>query len=198
MSGFFAGTINGKPCWSPSARTRSADFGTACDPEEQRLALLAEAADLVRAGVRAGLVQPAEAPKPVKPPKTEKYGAGWRTINCEKCGISFYRGHVGITKCGSCRLGTRVCFCGKEFQPLQNKAQSCSPQCAKARQIASFKARHGADTKPVILAECIICHQMRPRRQAGATFAKTCSKECASVYRKLKSTDSNQFRAKNK
>lgn len=198
MSGFFAGTINGKPCWSPSVRTRSADFGMACDPEEQRLALLAEAADLVRAGVRAGLVQPAEAPKPVKPPKSQKYGAGWRTINCEKCGISFYRGHVGITKCGSCRLGTRVCFCGTTFQPQHNKAQSCSVACAKARQVASFKANHGADKKPVILSECIICKQMKPRRQSGATYAKTCSKECASVYRKLKSTDSNQFRAKNK
>jgi hypothetical protein len=170
----------------------------ACDPEEQRLALLAEAADLVRAGVRAGLVQPAEAPKPVKPPKSQKYGAGWRTINCEKCGISFYRGHVGITKCGSCRLGTRVCFCGTTFQPQHNKAQSCSVACAKARQVASFKANHGADKKPVILSECIICKQMKPRRQSGATYAKTCSKECASVYRKLKSTDSNQFRAKNK
>ena len=191
MSGYFAGTINGKPCWSPSARTRSADFGMACDPEEQRLALLAEAADLVRAGIRAGLVQPADLPKPPKPPKSQKYGPGWRDINCEKCGILFYRGHGGITKCASCRLGTRVCFCGTTFQPQHNKAQSCSVECAKARQVASFKAKHGADTKPVILAECIICHQMKPRRQAGSTFAKTCSKECASVYRKQKSTEHN-------
>ena len=193
MSGM-NGTMNGKPCWSIGARTRSSDFGMACDPEEQRLALLAEAADLVRAGVRAGLVQPAEAPKPVKPPKREKYGAGWRQINCAQCGIEFFRGNISITKCGSCRLGTRVCFCGKTFQPLQNKSQSCSTECAKARQIASFKAKHGAETKPVILAECIICHQMKPRRQAGSTFAKTCSKECASVYRKQKGAEYKQSR----
>jgi len=191
MSGM-NGTMNGKPCWSIGARTRSADFGMPSDPEDERLAILAEAADLVRAGVRAGLVQPAEAPKPVKPPKREKYGAGWRQINCAQCGISFFRGHINITKCLVCRLGTRVCFCGKTFQPLQNKAQSCSTECATARQIASFKARHGADKKPVILAKCIICHQMRPRRQSGATYAKTCSKECASVYRKQKSTEHNQ------
>lgn len=192
MSGYFAGTINGKPCWSPSARTRSSDFGGPSEPEDERLALLAEAADLVRAGVWAGLVQPAENPKPARPPKREKYGAGWRQINCAQCGIGFFRGNINITKCSVCRLEPRVCFCGKTFQPTQNKAQSCSVECAKARQIASFKARHGADTKPVILAECIICHQMKPRRQAGSSFAKTCSKECASVYRKQKSTEHNQ------
>jgi len=188
------GSMNGKPCWSPAARTRSADFGGPSDLDDERLALLAEAADLVRAGVRAGLVQPAEAPKVAKAPKTQKYGTGWRSINCAQCGISFFRGHIGITKCAVCRLGTRICFCGKTFQPLQNKAQSCSLECSKARQIATFQANHGADTKPVILAECIICHQMRPRRQAGSTFAKTCSKECASVYRKQKGAEYKQSR----
>ena len=186
--------MNGKPCWSPAARTRVVEFGSAVEIDDEREAILAEAAELVRAGIRAGLVQPAELPKPAKPPKSQKYGPSWRDINCEKCGILFYRGHGGITKCSVCRLGTRVCFCGKTFQPLQNKAQSCSPQCAKARQIASFRAKHGADRKPAILAECIICHQMKPRRQAGSTFAKTCSKECASVYRKQKGAEYKQSR----
>jgi hypothetical protein len=193
MSGM-NGMMNGKPCWSPAARTKVFDFGLGLEPEDEREAILAEAAELVRAGVRAGLVQPAESSKPARPPKREKYGAGWRQINCAQCGIGFFRGHIGITKCSVCRLGTRVCFCGKTFQPLQNKAQSCSPECSKARQIATFQANHGADTKPVILAECIICHQMKPRRQAGSTFAKTCSKECASVYRKQKGAEYKQFR----
>jgi len=191
MSGM-NGSMNGKPCWSPAARTRVFDFGTSVEPDSEREAILAEAADLVRAGIRAGLVQPADLPKPPKPPKSQKYGVGWRDINCEKCGISFYRGHGGITKCASCRLGIRVCFCGKTFQPLHNKTQSCSLECSKARQIATFQANHGADNKPVILAECIICHQMKPRRQAGSTFAKTCSKECASVYRKQKGAEYKQ------
>jgi len=193
MSGM-NGLMNGKPCWSPAARTRVFDFGLTSEPDDERQAILAEAADLVRAGVRAGLVQPAESAKPTRPPKTEKYGRGWRSINCAQCGISFFRGHIGITKCSVCRLGTRVCFCGKTFQPLQNKTQSCSAECSKARQIATFQANHGADTKPVILLECIICHQMRPRRQAGSTFAKTCSKECASVYRKQKGAEYKQSR----
>jgi hypothetical protein len=46
-----------------------------------------------------------------------------------------------------------------------------------------------------MLAECIICHQLKPRRQAGSTFAKTCSKECASVYRKQKGAEYKQQRA---
>jgi hypothetical protein len=164
------------------------------ETDDERETILAEAAELVRAGIKAGLVEPAEAPKEAKVPKKEKYGTGWRFINCSQCKIGFFRGNIGITKCAVCRLGTRICFCGKTFQPLQNKTQSCSPQCAKARQIASFRAKHGADTKPVILAECIICHQLKPRRQAGSTFAKTCSKECASVYRKQKGAEYKQSR----
>jgi hypothetical protein len=39
---------------------------------------------------------------------------------------------------------------------------------------------------------------MKPRRQAGSTFAKTCSKECASVYRKQKATEHNQTKARTK
>jgi hypothetical protein len=193
MSGM-NGMMNGKPCYSPSARTRMFEFGASVEPDSEREAILAEAAELVRAGVQAGLVKRAEEPLPAQPPKKEKYGRGWRSVTCTQCGTGFYRGHVGITKCGSCRLGTRVCFCGKTFQPTQYKTQSCSPQCAKARQIASFRAKHGADTKPAILAECIICHQMRPRRQAGGTFAKTCSKECASVYRRQKGAEYKQSR----
>jgi hypothetical protein len=193
MSGM-NGSMNGKPCWSPAARTRVFEFGGALEPDNEREAILAEAAELVRAGIKAGLVQTAQTPKPPKIPKKEKYGKGWRDCRCEKCGILFVRGNIGITKCSVCRLGTRVCFCGKTFQPLQNKAQSCSLECSKARQIATFQANHGADTKPVILAECIICHHMKPRRQAGSTFAKTCSKECASVYRKQKGAEYKQFR----
>lgn len=187
------GMMNGKPCYSPSARTRVFEFGAGLEPDDEREAILAEAAALVRAGIKAGLVKPAQASKTINH-KKEKYGKGWRDYRCEQCKTLFVRGRIDITKCSTCRLGTRVCFCGNKFQPLQNKAQSCSVACAKARQIASFRAKHGADTKPVILAECIICHQMRPRRQAGSTFAKTCSKECASVYRKQKGAEYKQSR----
>jgi hypothetical protein len=189
------GSMNGKPCWSPAARTRVFEFGGALEPDDEREAILAEAAELVRAGIKAGLVEAAETPREAKVPKKEKYGTGWRFINCSQCRIGFFRGNIGITKCAVCRLGTRICFCGKTFQPLQNKAQSCSAECSKARQIATFRAKHGADTKPVILAECIICKEMKPRRQSGATFARTCSKECASVYRKQKATEHNQAKA---
>lgn len=187
--------MNGKPCYSPSARTRMFEFGASVEPDSEREAILAEAAELVRAGVQAGLVKRAEEPLPTQPPKREKYGRGWRSVTCIQCGTGFYRGHVGITKCGSCRLRTRVCFCGVTFQPQHNKAQSCSSECSKARQIATFRAKHGADKKPVILAECIICKQMKPRRQSGATYAKTCSKPCASVYRKQKATEHNKEKA---
>jgi hypothetical protein len=72
MSGM-NGSMNGKPCWSPAARTRVFDFGLGSEPEDERDAILAEAAELVRAGIRAGLVKPAQAPKPTKPPKIQKY-----------------------------------------------------------------------------------------------------------------------------
>ena len=193
MSGM-NGMMNGKPCWSPAARTRVFEFGSAVETDDERESILAEAAELVRAGIKAGLAEPAEAPKEAKVPKKEKYGTGWKFINCSQCMIGFFRGNIAITKCAVCRIEPKVCFCGKTFQPLQNKTQSCSAECAKARQIASFRAKHGADTKPVILAECIICREMKPRRQAGSTFAKTCSKECASVYRKQKGAEYKQSR----
>jgi hypothetical protein len=193
MSGM-NGSMNGKPCWSPAARTRVFDFGLGSEPEDERDAILAEAAKLVRAGIKAGLVKPAQAPKSINH-KKEKYGKGWRDYRCEQCKTLFVRGRIDITKCSVCRLETRVCFCGKEFQPLQNKAQSCSVACAKARQIATFHANRDANKKPDILLECIICREMKPRRQAGSTFAKTCSKECASVYRKQKATEHNKAKA---
>lgn len=193
MSGM-NGSMNGKPCWSVGARTKVYDFGLNAEPDDEREAILAEAAQLVRAGIKAGLVKPAQAPKPAKPPKTEKYGAGWRHINCAQCGIQFYRGHIGISKCSVCRLPPVVCDCGKTFQPLHNKAKTCSMKCAMERQLATFHARREAKKKAEILVECIICHAMKPRRQAGGTFAKTCSKECASVYRKQKGAEYKQSR----
>jgi hypothetical protein len=39
---------------------------------------------------------------------------------------------------------------------------------------------------------------MKPRRQSEASFAKTCSKECASVYRKQKATEHNKNKTRTK
>jgi hypothetical protein len=197
MSGM-NGSMNGKPCWSVGARTKVFDFGLGFEPEDEREAILAEAAELVRAGIKAGLVEPAESPKAPKVPKHEKHGPNWRLIKCAQCGIGFFRGKIGITKCSICRIPPVVCYCGKTFQPLHNKAKSCSLECSKARQIATFHANHEASKKQPILVECIICREMRPRRQAGSTFAKTCSKPCASVYRKQKATEHSQAKGKNK
>jgi hypothetical protein len=189
------GSMNGKPCWSPAARTRVFDFGAAVEPDDERDAILAEAAKLVRAGIQAGLVERAEEPKA---PKAQKHAQGWRFTHCTECRVGFFRNKIGFTKCAACRLPAVVCFCGKTFQPKGHKEKSCSKECARARQLATFQASHNANKKPEVLAECIICREMKPRRQAGSTFAKTCSKECAAVYRKQKATEHNQAKAKNK
>jgi len=188
MSGM-NGMMNGKPCWSPAARTRVFEFGSAVETYDERESILAQAAELVRAGIKAGLVERAEVPNA---PKPEKQVAAWRFTSCEKCGIGFFRANIGTTKCAVCRLAPVVCFCGKTFQPTKHKEKSCSKQCSRARQIATFQTSHNANKKPQVLAECIICRQMKPRRQAGETFAKTCSKPCAALYRKQRATEHNK------
>lgn len=178
---------NGKPLWCRPAPTKSGAIWTPEDQDEETVAL-SELPELIRKAIKAGLVQkPAEAPKPFKAVQA------WQRAHCEKCKVKFIRHTKKHVCCELCRNPEIPCFlCGKMFRKQNHKQTSCSVECAKERQRQSFQSKKKAPK----LAECIICKQMHPVRQAGSSTAKTCGKKCASVYRKQRATDSNQFRAK--
>lgn len=180
---------NGKPLWCRPAPTKSVAIWTPEDEDEETVAL-SELPGLIAKAIKAGLVQK---------PKTESVlistVSPWRRANCTACGIRFVRNKKAHVKCADCRMPFRNCVqCGKKFQTRQHKATCCSLECSKKKQIESFRKNYVR--KPVPLVQCIICKEHKPMRQAGSTFAKTCGKECASVYRKQRATDSNQTKAK--
>jgi hypothetical protein len=56
-------------------------------------------------------------------------------------------------------------------------------------QVASFKAQHDYTKKLPKMAECIICHEIRPVRPSGSGVAKTCSPECSKQYRAIRNAE---------
>lgn len=182
---------NGKPLWCRPAPTKSGAIWTKEDEQETALS---EMPKLIANAIKAGLVQkPKEEPREVKPL------ASWQCAWCEQCGTKFTRNHLRHVKCESCRNPPVPCFlCGTLFRKRHSKQNACSVQCSKEKQRRSYQVMAESKRKPVKLTECIICKEMKPVRQAGQKVARTCSKECASVYRKQKATEHNQVKAKNK
>lgn len=184
---------NGKPLWCRPAPTKSGAIWTPEDEDEETVAL-SELPGLIAKAIKAGLVQkPADAPNPFKAI------AAWQRGQCEQCGGKFLRNHKRHVWCEPCRNPPIPCYvCKQPFRKKHSKQTACSVECSKERQRSSFLVMAEKKRKPVKLTECIICKQMHPVRPAGSSTAKTCGKECAAVYRKLRATDSNQFRAKEK
>lgn len=184
---------NGKPLWCRPAPTKTGSIWSPEDKDEKATAL-SEMPELIARAIKAGLVQrPAQQPKPFKAMKA------WQRAQCEKCGTKFIRNQVRHVWCEPCRNPAIPCIlCGKPFRKKHSKQTACSVECSKERQRTSYQVMAEKKRKPARMVECIICRETKPARQAGSTFAKTCSKECASVYRKQRATDSNQFRAKQK
>jgi hypothetical protein len=56
-------------------------------------------------------------------------------------------------------------------------------------QVASFKAQHVYTKSLPKMAECIICHQIKPVRPSGSGVAKACSPECSKEYRAIKNAE---------
>lgn len=184
---------NGNPMWCRPAPTKSGAIWTKEDEPEETVEL-SELPRLIAKAIKAGFVQ-----KPKEEPRIVKAVASWQRSFCEQCGSKFTRNHMRHVWCEACRNPPVPCvLCGTPFRKRHSKQTACSVECSKERQRRSYQVMAESKRKAAKLTECIICKEMRPVRQAGSKAAKTCSKECASVYRKLRATDSNQFRAKNK
>jgi hypothetical protein len=187
-----SGMMNGAPYWSPPHRhqkcfmTRLGDLA-----QDQLKPELAEMPGLVAMAIAKGLIKRPD-PAGLVPVPIIKRGplADWQTVNCEECQVSFERHKRTLTKCEVCRIPIKACKnCQKEFRPADRKKVCCSRICSQAMQVASFKAQHNYTKSQPKMAECIICHQIRPVRPAGSGVAKTCSSECSKQFRAIRNAE---------
>jgi len=188
-------TMNGAPYWSPPSRHHKGYIARLGSLAENTLKPeLAELPALVAAAIRQGLIKRPD-PSGLVPVPVVKRGPllDWQTTECDECGCSFERHKRTLTKCQVCRIPIKPCkSCGVEFRPADKKKVCCSKECSQTMQVASFKAQHSyTQTQPKV-AECVICHQVRPVRPAGSGVAKTCSPACSKVFRAAR----NQQRTK--
>jgi hypothetical protein len=190
-----SGTMNGAPYYSAPHRHQKSYMsrlgtlaGCALRPE------LAELPALVAAAIRQGLIQRPD-PRGLVPTPILQRGplAEWQTTQCDECGCSFERHKRTLTKCKACRTPLLECgSCGKKFRSVDKKKIGCSAECRQKMQVAKLKAQHQYSTRLPKMAECIICHQIKPVRRSGNGVAKTCSPECSKIFRAAR----NQKRTK--
>jgi hypothetical protein len=175
--------MNGKAVWCRPARTREYDFAPKDnnDGADQRLAILAEAAELVAAGIRAGLVQIDES----LPSKSKRVIVGRRSVLavCDRCGLEFSRGHTSLQPtCFPCRLPTRACkFCGQTFQPQQAKQKVCSMACKIDICKAAAAKRVEAQRDKFRIVPCPVCGVDFKQLFTASKATKTCSRPCGLI-----------------
>jgi hypothetical protein len=190
-----SGTMNGAPYWSPPHRHQKSYISRLGSLAEDVLKPeLAELPGLVADAIRKGLIKRPD-PSETIPSPVAKVGplADWQTVNCTDCGCTFERRQRKLTTCTTCRIPIKTCKnCQTEFRPVDRKKVCCSRQCSQLMQVASFKAQHDYTKSQPKMAECIVCHEIRPVRPSGSGVAKTCSPECSAVFRKMRSTEFNQ------
>lgn len=187
-------TMNGKPMWCRPAPTRC---GETWSPEDQteKVVALAEMPRLVAAAIAAGLI---------RLPSDELQPFGWREGHiqrtCKKCKERFWIAPNKVTRrCIPCRIPQKPCgYCGKPFQPEQKKYKTCSPECAMAARKLYQDAR-SADYKaqrPQVL--CPICGVNFGMKFSAGKMAKTCGKECGTVYFMRNAEEKRRQREANK
>lgn len=175
--------MNGKELWCRPARTAwrptiQGDDDTTEDNAE-RLAILRDAAELVRAGIRAGLVQAADQQHVPATEPEPRFRRSDVYATCDTCGGQFIRGGQSTqTICLPCRLGPRPCKqCAATFQPARKEQQFCNltcaaiARCADNRRLASKRAE----------ISCVICGTAHRMRWHGGRLVQTCSKPCANA-----------------
>ena len=159
--------MNGHPFWSRPARTKEYDFGTVTPTEDDKACLLAEAASLVRAAIKAGLIKPNEEQLPQLGARSE-----WAT--CKTCNAVWSRTRgTNASQCLVCRIPPATCkACGGTFQPKQRKQLCCSNHCRATLIRMASEVRRA----PRVTIVCAAC---------GNTFERTlgdkrknCSRGC--------------------
>lgn len=174
---------NGKPLYCRPARTRcGSDKPAKLDADDaatKHLGILAEAAQLVAAGIRAGLVQRPTVMDEVLPELRADRPSNVH-FKCDTCGEMSQRGKSStMTTCLSCRLPPVVCkVCNTTFRRARKKQIVCSNTC-KA-QVASIQAQERARKRPMV--PCVICQQPHPLRFAGGKQTQTCGQKCQRVF----------------
>jgi hypothetical protein len=187
-----SGLMNGAPYYSaPHRRQKSYMTRLGSLAEDVLKPELAEMPGLVAAAIRKGLIKRPD-PSETIPSPVAKVGplADWQTIACTDCGCTFERRQRKLTTCTTCRIPIKTCKnCQTEFRPVDRKKVCCSKQCSQLMQVASFKAQHNYTKSQPKMAECIICHEIRPVRPSGSGVAKTCSPECSKKFRAIRNAE---------
>jgi len=173
MSGGNIGTMNGKPCWSPPARTKCYEFG---GQREDEPISLADIPAIVRKGIRDGLIiMPAPEPKNALP----KIGNGSVWSRCTGCDEMFPRAKKSDQpKCKVCRLERKTCkVCSIEFQPQQRKQVVCSITCRNyiSKAAAMTRASRVVDTT------CAGCGKVFQQKDSVRRWKNNCSTQCGLV-----------------
>ena len=188
-------TMNGKPLWCRQARTRGGSEAVRdTDTDEiaaEQLGILAEAAQLVADGIRAGLVyRPAAEFDPTGKLRMDRPNNVWS--RCDTCHQQFQRGKKSeLTTCFSCRLPAATCTaCGKQYQPARRNQRVCSKACVGAAlsKLAVERKRE----KPTV--PCVICGAQHLVRFAGGKMAVTCGRQCSQLHVANISRDKKQQR----
>jgi hypothetical protein len=181
--------MNGAPYYAPPHRHQKCYMARLGSLAEDVLKPeLAELPALVASAIRKGLIKRPD-PSGLVPTPILKRGplAEWQTTDCNECGVTFERHKRTLTKCPRCRTPLLECgSCGKQFRSIDKKKVGCSTECSQKLQVASLKAQHTYTKSLPKVAECIVCHQVRPVRPSGSGVAKTCSPECSATYRKTR------------
>ena len=187
-----SGMMNGAPYYSPPHRHQKSYMSRLGTITEQAIKPeLAELPELVASAIRQGLIKRPD-PSGLVPVPVVKRGplAPWMTADCDECGVSFERHKKTLTKCQGCRIPMRDCKnCGTQFRPADLKKVCCSTECSRLIQVASFKAQHNYSKTLPKMAECIVCHQIKPVRPSGSGVAKACSPECSKKYRVIRNAE---------
>lgn len=174
--------MNGKPLWCRPARTRGGEAARDIDTDEvaaEQLGILAEAAQLVAAGIRAGLVyRPTAVDDPTGKLRMDRPNNVWS--RCDTCHQQFQRGKKSeLTTCFSCRLPAATCkACGQQFQPQKRGQSLCGKACVGLALTAAASERN----KNRATVACVICGTQHRMRFAGGKMAVTCGRRCSQLH----------------
>lgn len=184
--------MNGAPYYSAPHRHQKSYMSRLGTITEKALRPeLAELPELVASAIRKGLIKRPD-PSGLVPTPILKRGplADWQTTACNECGVTFERHKRTLTRCNVCRISMRDCKnCGTYFRPPSNTTLYCSKDCSQAQQVAKLKAQHTYSKTLPKVAECIVCHQIKPVRPSGSGVARACSPECSKEYRAIRNAE---------
>lgn len=181
-------TMNGQPFYCPPARQRDYSFDPIQD-ETDTTVTLAEAAMLVRAAIKRGLIKP-----PEKEERVKKLGIRSVWATCAGCKAQYSKDKWSDeTKCPACRLERKTCcVCNADFQPTQKKQKCCSIECRNkiARQAAQAR---GVQKITVECAWCKKPFQKRPQDFRQRNCSHACGvQSMAAKNRKKKNENKTQ------